>query len=46
MFHIDVVPKKVKHCNRANSSCLLQVAHTKAIAASKQFCDFSTLILM
>ena len=29
-----------KSCNSANKSCILQVVHTKAIAASTQFCDF------
>ena len=32
--------KKVIFCNSANESCLLQVVHTKAIAALTQFCDF------
>ena len=31
---------KVINCNIANKSCLLQLVHTKAIAASTQFCDF------
>ena len=30
----------VINCNSANKSCLLQVVHTKAIAALTQFCDF------
>ena len=33
----------VINCNSANKSCLLQVVHTKAIAALTQFCDFFTL---
>ena len=28
------------NCNIANKSCLLQLLHTKAIAASTQSCDF------
>ena len=42
MFSIAVVQTKVISCNSANKSCLLQVVHTKAIAALTQFCDFST----
>ena len=34
---------KVIFCNSANKSCLLQVVHTKAIAALTQFCDFFSL---
>ena len=34
---------KVINCNIANKSCLLQPVHTKAIAASTQFCDFSIM---
>ena len=30
----------VINCNSANKSCLLQVVHTKAIAALTQSCDF------
>ena len=40
MFSIAVVQTKVISCNSANKSCLLQVVHTKAIAALTQFCDF------
>ena len=36
-----VMQTKVINCNIANKSCLLQLVHTKAIAASMQFCDFS-----
>ena len=35
---------KVIFCNSANKSCLLQVVHTKAIAALTQFCDFFYLL--
>jgi len=35
-----VVQTKVINGNIANKSCLLQIVHTKAIAASTQFCDF------
>ena len=35
-----VMQTKVINCNIANKSCLLQLVHTKAIAASTQFCDF------
>ena len=38
-----VVQTKVVNCNSANKSCQLQLVHTKAIAASTQFCDFSFL---
>ena len=41
MLSIAVVQTKVISCNSANKSCLLQVVHTKAIAALTQFCDFS-----
>ena len=34
---------KKKECS-ANKSCLLQVVHTKAIAALTQFCDFCLII--
>ena len=40
MFSIVVMQTKVISCNSANKSCLLQVVHTKAIAALTQFCDF------
>ena len=40
MFSIAVVQTKVISCNSANKSCILQVVHTKAIAALMQFCDF------
>ena len=40
MLSIAVVQTKVISCNSANKSCLLQVVHTKAIAALTQFCDF------
>ena len=40
MLSIAVVQKKVISCNNANKSFLLQVMHTKAIAALTQFCDF------
>ena len=40
MCLIAVVQTKVISCNSANKSCLLQVVHTKAIAALTQFCDF------
>ena len=35
-----VMQTKVINCNIANKSCLLQLVHTKAIAASTQSCDF------
>ena len=35
-----VVQTKVINCNIANKSCLLQLVHTKAIAALAQFCNF------
>ena len=35
-----VMQTKVINCNIANKSCFLQLVHTKAIAASTQFCDF------
>ena len=37
-----VMQTNVINCNIANKSCLLQLVHTKAIAASTQFCDFCT----
>ena len=40
MFSIAVMQTKVICCNSANKSCILQVLHTKAIAALTQFCDF------
>ena len=40
MFSIAVVQKKNISCHCANKSCLLQVVHTKAIAALTQLCDF------
>ena len=40
MFSIAVVQTKIISCNSTNKSCLLQVVHTKAIAALTQFCDF------
>ena len=40
MFSIAEVQTLVICCNSANKSCLLQVVHTKAIAALTQFCDF------
>ena len=40
MFSIAEVQTKVINCNSAIKSCLLQVMHTKAIAALTQFCDF------
>jgi len=39
-----VVQTKVIKCSNADKSCLLQVVHTKAIAALTQFCDFCLLI--
>ena len=42
MFSIAEMQTKVIFCNIANKSCLLQVVHTKAIAALTQFCDFCT----
>ena len=39
-----IVQTKVIFCNSAIKSCLLQVVHTKAIAALMQFCDFSSTI--
>ena len=45
MFSIAVVQTKIISCNSANKSCLLQVVHTKAIAALTQFCDFLNLPL-
>ena len=46
MFSIAEVQTKVIDCNRANKSCLLQVVHTKAIAALTQFCDFLCFVLI
>ena len=40
MLSIAVVQTKVISCYSSNKSCLLQVVHTKAIAALTQFCDF------
>ena len=40
MFSVAEVQAKVFNCHSANKSCLLQVVHTKAIAALTQFCDF------
>ena len=40
MFSNAVVQTKVINCNSAKKSCLLQVVHTKAIAALTQFRDF------
>ena len=40
MFSVAEVQTKVINCNSENKSCLLQVVHTKAIAALTQFCDF------
>ena len=40
MFSIAEVQTKVINCNSANKSYLLQILHTKAIAALTQFCDF------
>ena len=40
MFSIAVVQTKIISCNSANTSCLLQVVHTKAFATVMQFCDF------
>ena len=45
MFSIAEVQTKVINCNSANKSCLLQVVHTKAIAALTQFCAFFNLPL-
>ena len=42
MFSVAEVQAKVFNCHSANKSCLLQVVHTKAIAALTQFCDFLT----
>ena len=42
MLSIAVLQTKVISCNSANKSCLLQVVHTKAIAALTQFCNFLT----
>ena len=39
MFSVAEVQTKVIDCN----SCLLQVVHTKVIAALTQFCDFFIL---
>ena len=44
MFSIAVVQTKPISCNSANKSCLLQLVHTKAIAASTQFCDFYIVV--
>ena len=41
MFSIAEVQPKVINCYSAIKSCLLQVMHTKAIAALTQFFDFS-----
>ena len=46
MFSIAEVQTKVINCNSANKSCLLQVVHTKAIAALTQFCDFCSTLLV
>ena len=46
MFSIAVVQTKVISCNSAKKNCLLQVVHTKAIAALTQFCDFFTNIYL
>ena len=43
MFSIAEVQTKAINCSSANKSCLLQVVHTKAIAALPQFCDFLNL---
>ena len=40
LFSIAVVKTKVISSNSANKSCLLQVVHTKAIAALTQFLDY------
>ena len=40
MISTAVVKTRVIICNSANKSCLLQVVHTKAIAALTRFCDF------
>ena len=40
MFSVAEVQAKVFNCHSTNKSCLLQVVHTKAIAALTQFCDF------
>ena len=44
MFSVAEVQAKVFNCHSANKSCLLQVVHTKAIAALTQFCDFSSYV--
>ena len=43
MFSIAEVQTKVINWNGTNKSCLLQIVHTKAIAALAQFCDFFPL---
>ena len=40
MFSIALVQTKLISCNSADKKGLLQVVHTKAIAALMQFCDF------
>ena len=37
---IAVVHAKVINCKSGSEICLLQIVHTKAIAALTQFCDF------
>ena len=41
---IEVVQTKAIKCSSADKSCLLQVLHTKTIAALTQICDFLTSI--
>ena len=45
LFSIAEVQTKVINCNSANKSCLLQVVHTKIIAALTQFCDFLFFVI-
>ena len=44
MFSIAEVEIKFIDCNSENKSCLLQVVHTKAIAALTQFAIFTRVI--
>ena len=47
MISITEVQTKVINCNSANKSCLLQVVHTKGIAAQlkRNFAIFSDLLI-
>ena len=45
MFSIAGVQTKANHCISSNNSRLLQIMHTKAIIALKQFCDLFLFFL-